>query len=205
MSSSRFRSGEWSQSSNGDSPSALSRSSSTALPVSSRLIRHRPATGQYSTKNHPDKSRRCAWETSGSVTFILRTRCAHILQETTSQYFGIGKVCSVLCTCPVGLLNLQAPGAGGTGTCGCSIRFQQMLGSARRLCRPGHGRAEPGCPRRRPRLRLIVRERLIKIQLGNQTLQTPRKGSKVAGNGGWTCQVEQVREISNRERKKLEM
>ncbi|XP_050830023.1 uncharacterized protein LOC115485340 [Serinus canaria] len=140
-------------------PSTLSRSSS--CPVSSRLFRHHPATGHgCSKKNHPDKSRRCAWGTSGSATFILRTRWAHILQETTSQYFGIGKVRFVLCTCPVRLLNLQAPGAGGTGTCGCSIRFRQMLGSGRRHCRPGHGRAEPGCSRRRPRLCVIVLERM---------------------------------------------
>lgn len=180
MSSSRFRTGKWSQSSNGDSPlhpvPFLQHRAAPLAPGRSGIALHQGTSTVK--KNHPDKSKRCAWETSGSATCILRTRWAHILQATTSQYFGIGKVCLVLCTCPVRLLNLQAPGAGGTGTCGCSIRFQQMPGSARRHCRPGHGRAEPGCPRRRPRLCVIVRERVIKIQLRNDTLQTPRKGTR---------------------------
>lgn len=115
MRSSHFRTGKWSQSSNGDSPlhpvPFLQQRVAPLLPTDPAAPCNRARVQGKKKKNHSDKSGGCTWETSGSATFILRTRWAHILQETTSKYFGIRKVCLVLCTCPVRLLNLQAPGA----------------------------------------------------------------------------------------------
>lgn len=97
-------------------PSAPSRSfSNRAAPLAPGLHGITPVKStsafkcdkKKNNKTRSNKSRRCVWETFGSATsFILRTRCAHILQETISHDFGIGKVRFVLCTCPARFLNL---------------------------------------------------------------------------------------------------
>lgn len=142
MRSSHFRTGKWSQSSNGDSPlhpvPFLQQRVAPLLPTDPAAPCNRARVQGKKKKSFRQKRGLHLGNVRIRNFYFANTMGAHFAGNNFQVFWHQKSVLGAL-HMPRQVAKPSSAGSGGTGTCGCSIRFRQMLGSARRHCRPDTG------------------------------------------------------------------
>lgn len=186
----QFQAGEWSGNSSLGSPHCpVPRLPRPRCPVSPRVTWHRQGAWHKYVKNKPNHPIKSA----GTRVFLYLPDAAgvHFAGNNFPRFWHRKSALRALLL-PQELAKPSALGRRRKGTMRTLNPFPAAAGPGAAVRGWGGMCSEPGWPHRRSCLGIVARQRVIKIQLSNETSQAPGKGE---GNGRWTCQVRKVWEV----------